>query len=214
MFRLSRRFSALCAAAIATTAPLVAHGQSAAPRGGARAPEKPLPLEAGRTFALDTREGTWLSLDVSPDGRTIVFDMLGDLYTIPFAGGDATRLTSGMAFDAQPRFSPDGASIVFISDREGADNVHVVDVATKAVKSITRGKANVYLSAEWSPDGKYIVASKGGFRGGLPTLWMYHADGGNGMPLYTAPANAAMPMLKPPKITPRIKTAIMPIVAI
>ena len=191
MFRLSRRFGALCAAAIATTAPLVAHGQSAAPRGGARAPEKPLPLEAGRTFALDTREGTWLSLDVSPDGRTIVFDMLGDLYTIPFAGGDATRLTSGMAFDAQPRFSPDGASIVFISDREGADNVHVVDVATKAVKSITRGKANVYLSAEWSPDGKYIVASKGGFRGGLPTLWMYHADGGNGMPLYTAPANPA-----------------------
>jgi imidazolonepropionase-like amidohydrolase/Tol biopolymer transport system component len=191
MSRLSWRCAALFAAAIATTMPFTAQGQGAAARAGARPPEKPLPLEAGRTFALDTREGTWLSLDVSPDGATIAFDMLGDLYTMPFAGGDATRITSGMAYDAQPRFSPDGKSIVFISDREGSDNVHVVDLATKAVKAITRGKANVYLSAEWSPDGKYIVASKGGFRGGLPTLWMYHADGGNGMSLYTAPANAA-----------------------
>ena len=71
MSRLSWRFGALCAAAIATSAPLIAQGQGAAPRAGVRAPEKPLPLEAGRTFSLDTREGTWLSLDVSPDGTTI-----------------------------------------------------------------------------------------------------------------------------------------------
>ncbi len=191
MSRLPWRFGALCAAAIATTAPCIVSGQGAAPRAGVRPPERPLPLDPGRTFTLDTREGTWLSLDVSPDGATIVFDMLGDLYTMPMTGGDATRLTSGMPYDAQPRFSPDGKSVVFISDRLGADNVHVLDIATKAVKAITRGTTNVYLSAEWSPDGKYIVASKGGFRGGLPTLWMYHADGGNGIALYTAPANAA-----------------------
>ena len=166
------------------------HAQQPVPRAGARPAEKPLPLEAARSFALDTREGTWLSLDLSPDGQTLVFDMLGDLYQMPFAGGEAVRLTSGMAYDAQPRFSPDGRKIVFISDRDGADNVHVLDLATKEVKAITRGKTSVYLSADWSPDGQYVVASKGGFRGGLPKLWMYHADGGNGMALYNDPPNA------------------------
>ena len=191
MSRLPWRFRALCAVAIATTTPHIAQGQGATPRAGARPSEKPLPLEAGRTFSLDTREGTWLSLDVSPDGTTLVFDMLGDLYSLPFTGGDATRLTSGMAYDAQPRFSPDGKQVVFISDRDGADNVHVIDLSTKAVKAITRGKSSVYLSPDWSPDGQYIVASKGSFRGSLPKLWMYHADGGNGVALYTDPPNPA-----------------------
>ena len=159
-------------------------------RPAGRPAERPLPLDAARTFTLDTREGTWLSLDIAPDGSTIVFDMLGDLYTIPFAGGDATRLTSGLAYDAQPRFSPDGKKLVFVSDRDGADNLHVMDVATKQVTAITRGKTNVYQSPDWSPDGHYIVASKGGFRGGLPKLWMYHADGGSGVALYADPPNA------------------------
>jgi len=160
--------------------------------GGARGtPPRPLPLEATRSYALDTREGTWLSVDISPDGKQIVFDMLGDLYTMPFAGGEATRITNGLAFDAQPRFSPDGKSVVFISDRQGADNVHTIDLATNEIKEITRGRTNVYLSPEYSPDGQYIVASKGSFRGALPTLWMYHVRGGSGVSLYTAPANAA-----------------------
>ena len=79
----------------------------------------PLPLEGGRTIHYDMREGSWISLDVSPDGRTIVFDYVGDLFTLPIAGGEATQLTSGMALDAQPRFSPDGTQIVFTSDRDG-----------------------------------------------------------------------------------------------
>ena len=174
----------------ALAAPLASHAQGA-PRAGGRPAERPLPLDATRQFTLDTREGTWLSLDVSPDGQTIVFDMLGDLYQIPFAGGDATRLTSGLAYDAQPRFSPDGKKLVFISDRDGADNVHVLDLATKQVTAITRGKNNVYLSPDYSPDGDYIVASKGGFRGSLPKLWMYHTGGGNGVALYTDPPNPA-----------------------
>ncbi len=163
----------------------------ATPRPAARPAPRSLPLDAARSFPLDVREGTWLSLDVSPDGQRIVFDMLGDLYMIPFAGGDAVRLTSGMAYDAQPRFSPDGKRVVFVSDRDGADNVHVLDVASSEVTAITRGRTSVYLSPEWSPDGKYIVASKGGFRGGLPKLWTYHADGGNGIQLYADPAGAA-----------------------
>src|SRR5258708_4406934 len=82
-----------------------------------------LPLETTRRLQFTTDEGTWLSLDVSPDGRSIVFDLLGDLYTLPLTGGKATRITSGPAFDTQARFSPDGRSIVFVSDRSGSDNV-------------------------------------------------------------------------------------------
>lgn len=63
-----------------------------------------LPLEAGRTFSFDVNEGSWISLDVSPDGETIVFDFLGDLYTLPISGGEATQITEGMQFDSQPRF--------------------------------------------------------------------------------------------------------------
>ncbi len=191
---LPRRSRLATRLAVALTA-LAATANAQAP--AARPAPKPLPLEATRKFSLDTRDGTWLSIDVSPDGKQIVFDMLGDLYIIPFTGGDATRLTSGLAYDVQPRFSPDGKSVVFISDRQGADNVHTLDLATREVKEVTRGRASVYLSPDYSPDGKYIVASKGGFRGGLPVLWMYHVDGGNGVPLYTAPpATAGAPAVQ------------------
>src|SRR5918998_661984 len=67
-----------------------------------------LPLKPERTFRFDTDEGTWISLDVSSDGNTIVFELLGDLYTLPIKGGEARRITSGLPFDTQPRYSPDG----------------------------------------------------------------------------------------------------------
>ena len=76
--------------------------------------KKGLPLEPGRTLEFTAEEGSWISLDVSPDGKTIVFDLLGDLYSMPIRGGSATRLTNGMAYDVQPRFSPNGERVVFI----------------------------------------------------------------------------------------------------
>ena len=137
-----------------------------------------LPLPIDRTLAIDMTVGSWISLDVSPDGTTIVFDHLGNLFTIPITGGDATQLTSGMAFDAQPRFSPDGSRIVFTSDRSGGQNVWVMSMDGSDTIQVTEGASNRTESPDWSPDGDYIVASKGGFRGGgLPKLWLYHVDG-------------------------------------
>ena len=108
--------------ALVAVAPLGAQAGPAAGGPDAKPPET-LPLKAARTHTFTTTTGTWLSLDVSPDGQQIVFDLLGDLYTLPIAGGKATRITSGMGYDAQPRFSPDGKRVVFVSDRSGGDNL-------------------------------------------------------------------------------------------
>jgi Tol biopolymer transport system component len=149
---------------------------------------KDLPLEPGRTLAFTATEGTWMSLDVSPDGQTIVFDLLGDIYTMPIGGGQATRVTSGMGYDVQPRFNPDGDRIVFVSDRSGAENLWIMSLDGADTTQLTSGRTDDYLSPEWTPDGKYIVASKG--RSGK--LWLFHVDGGSGVALVSEPANLHM----------------------
>jgi Tol biopolymer transport system component len=177
---------ALALSFVVIATPLAAQADSTNRGGRPRQPD--LPLAAARTVNIDTDEGTWISLDVSPDGRTIVFDLLGDLYTIPMTGGAATQLTNGMAFDAQPRFSPDGKLVVFTSDRDGGDNVWTIDVASKATKQITKGKTTGrYRSPEWTPDGNYIVVSRAAASIGTSKLWMYHKDGGQGIQLIRDP---------------------------
>jgi dipeptidyl aminopeptidase/acylaminoacyl peptidase len=147
---------------------------------------KDLPLEPGRTLRVDLSEGSWMSVDVSPDGSTIVFDHLGDLFTVPIEGGSATRLTGGMAFDAQPRFSPDGEWVVFTSDRSGGQNIWRMRLDGTDTVQISKGAANRAESPEYTPDGNYVVASMGmgNFRfGGAPKLRLFHVDGGGGVDL-------------------------------
>ncbi len=125
---------------------------------------------------------------MSPDGQTIVFDLLGDLYTMPITGGKATQLTSGMAFDAQPRFSPDGETVAFISDRSGGDNLWTIQVDLTDTTRITQGNRALYLSPEWTADGQYILVSRSGGLGGAAKLQMYHVDRRAPLPVITAPA--------------------------
>jgi Tol biopolymer transport system component len=134
-----------------------------------------LPLIANRTLEFTTDEGTWISLDVSPGGNSIVFELLGDLYTIPIAGGQALRITSGQAYDVQPRFSPDGENLVFVSDRDGSENVWIVDADGGNPRPLTSDERENYMSPIWTPDGDYLVAVKGS------QLWLYHRDGGSGV---------------------------------
>ena len=143
-----------------------------------------LPLEPERTISFTTKEGTWISLDVSPDGKTIIFDLMGDLYTIPVQGGKATQVTKGMAYDVHPRFSPDGKSIVFISDKSGSDNIWTMELESEETKQITKDSDQNFFSADWSPDGDYIVGAKG--RRNIK-LHMYHKDGGGGAQLISEP---------------------------
>jgi Tol biopolymer transport system component len=149
------------------------------------AEDAPLPLPVDRTLPVAMDEGTWMSVDVSPDGERIVFDHLGNLFLLPMEGGEATQLTSGLAFDAQPRFSPDGERIVFTSDRSGGQNIWIMAVDGSDTVQVSRGEANRAESPEWTPDGRYVVASMGGFRGGggQPNLHLYHVEGGSGVAL-------------------------------
>jgi Tol biopolymer transport system component len=144
-----------------------------------------LPLKPTRTLTFTTRAGHWMSLDVSPDGQSIVFDLLGDLYTIPIGGGKATPLTRGMAFDGQPRFSPDGKKIVFVSDRDGGWNVWTISTDRNDTTQVTRGKTFLYESPEFTPDGKFVVVSR------ATKLWMFHVDGGAGQQIIRAEAQPA-----------------------
>ncbi len=146
-----------------------------------------LPLAPGRAISTSFTEGSWMSVDVSPDGQTLVFDFLGDLYTMPIAGGAATPLTQGMAFDGQPRFSPDGARVVFTSDRSGGEGIHIISVDLSDTVQLTTGKSSSYQSPEWTPDGNYVIATRQG--PGQGKLWMYHVDGGSGIQLIDEPAN-------------------------
>ncbi|MEE8147712.1 MAG: hypothetical protein V3T24_08925, partial [Longimicrobiales bacterium] len=135
-----------------------------------------------------------MSVDVSPDGGIVVFDLLGDLYTIPIGGGDATRITSGQGFDGQPRYSPDGSHIVFVSDRDGSDNLWVADADGANPRQITDTEWHKYVSPEWTPDGDYIVATRRPTpkEGGRSDLYLYHLSGGSGLQL-TGHEDAATP---------------------
>ena len=148
--------------------------------------KKGLPLKPERKISFTTDEGTWLSLDVSPDGKTIVFEMLGDIYTLPIEGGQAKLIAGGMSFDSQPKFSPDGQWIAFLSDREGSENIWIMHADGTGVKQVSKDPNSDFISPNWTPDGKYILVSKSAFAIGSMEIWMYHIDGGSGVQITKA----------------------------
>src|SRR6266705_418926 len=143
--------------------------------------KKGLPLKSERKIEFTTDEGTWISLDVSPDGKTIVFELVGDIYTLPIEGGQAKLVDGGMAFDSQPKFSPDGKWIAFLSDREGTENIWIMKADGSEPKQVSKDPNSEFASPSWSPDGKYIFVSKTNFGIGPREIWLYHIDGGAGL---------------------------------
>ncbi|MBK5298708.1 MAG: PD40 domain-containing protein [Vicinamibacteria bacterium] len=147
------------------------------------------PRPNARTVTFEVREGTWMSVDVSPDGRTLVFDLLGDLYTLPIEGGTATAISRGPAYDHHPRFSPDGTSLAFTSDEGGMENIWLADADGTNRRPLTIEKVAYVRSAAWLPDGDYLVARRvDGKRAGLPPneLWLFHRLGGSGIKITAA----------------------------
>ena len=147
--------------------------------------DKALTMKPERTVSFTTDEGTWMSVTVSPDGQTLVFELMGHLYSMPIAGGQAKAITEGMSFNKQPRFSPDGRHIVFVSDRSGDDNLWVINADGSKPIPITSEENAMFTSPVWGLDGRSIVVSKKKphyYRGAFE-LWQYDLNGGTGVQL-------------------------------
>jgi imidazolonepropionase-like amidohydrolase/Tol biopolymer transport system component len=170
-----RRLTA--APALLLAAALAAHAQDAS---------KPAPWNVNappgvaKTAQIDVKSGTWLSVDVSPDGRMIVFDLLGDLYMLPIAGGEAKALTHSIAWEQQARFSPDGRQIAFLSDAGGGDNLWVMNVDGSDARAVTKEDFRLLNNPVWHPSGEYLLARKhytGTRSAGSGEIWLFHVEG-------------------------------------
>jgi Tol biopolymer transport system component/imidazolonepropionase-like amidohydrolase len=152
---------------------------------------------------FETSEATWMNVDVSPDGSTLVFDILGDIYTMPVTGGRATLILGGPAYETMPRFSPDGKRIAFTSDRDGLENIWTASVDGSDLRQVSRERERQVSNPSWTPDGQYIVARKH-FRNtrslGAGEMWIYHTGGGGGLKLTDRrnwEQNATEPVVSP-----------------
>ena len=161
--------------------------------------EEGLPLAASDTLSFTVTEGTWMSLDLSPDGQTIVFELLGDLYTLPVTGGAATRIMGGISFESQPVFSPDGSEIAFVSDRNGVENLWIANADGSEPRAVTkdgptRDRPQLMVSPSWTADGQYLLVSKSRPPERTAAVFLIHRDGGTGVRLGD----------KPPEPTPGV----------
>ena len=143
-----------------------------------------------KKVTIDVRQGTWMNVDISPDGKTIVFDLLGDLYSMPITGGEAKPFMTDIAWQMQPRFSPDGKHIAFTSDEDGGDNLWIMNADGTNAKAVTTETFRLLNSPAWSPDGNYLVGRKhytGSRSLGAGEVWLYHKTGGSGVMLTKRP---------------------------
>tara|TARA_Y100000748_G_scaffold47647_2_gene36189 strand:- start:9487 stop:12660 length:3174 start_codon:yes stop_codon:yes gene_type:complete len=173
-----------------------------------KASDNSLPIKPTKLIEFTTDEGTWINIDVSPNGKYIVFDLLGDIYLLTIGKTKALRITDGMAYDTQPQFSPDGNKIVFLSDRSGSENLWLIEIEGEieknkmSFKSITNDNDATFSSPTWSNDGQYIVVSRTPRFTWIDVnhnLWIYHIDGGIGKSLLydEEPIFALGPVFRP-----------------
>ncbi len=167
------------------------------------APQWDVTQPRGRTreISFTTTEGTWMSVDASPDGRWLVFDLLAHVYRLPIAGGTAQNLTagSGIAINTHPRISPDGRLIAFVSDRKGQNNLWVMNADGTDPRAVFTDPGVRVSQPAWTADGNYIVVVRqqlpAGTSPGSSGIWMYHKDGGEGIEVVKEQPGAAWPSL-------------------
>lgn len=158
-----------------------------------------------RKVPIAVDEGSWMNIDVAPDGGTIAFDLLGDIYVMPIEGGTPTRIAEGLAYEQQPRFSPDGKRIAFVSDRGGGDNIWLMNRDGSGKVQLSKEQFRLLNQPGWSPDGQFIVAKKHFTTArslGTGEVWLYHVSGGDGVPLVKRPNERHQKELGEPVFAP------------
>src|SRR5262245_62057524 len=130
-----------------------------------------------------------MSVDPSPDGRDVVFDLLGQIYRVPIGGGTARCLTqdSGIAVNFQPRWSPDGRTIAFVSDRKGQYNLWLMDADGSHARPVQIDREVCVREPGWTADGRFLIGRRHtgicSRSNDTVSLWMYARDGGEGVAL-------------------------------
>jgi Tol biopolymer transport system component len=144
--------------------------------------------------ALRLREGTDIAAQCSPDGRTIAFDALGVLWTLPASGGQATRLTGDLFDIAQPDWSPDGATLVFQSYRDGNFDVWTIRRDGSGPRRLTSGPYD-HREPRFAPDGRRIAYS--GDASGSYGIHLLDVTSGESRVLTDGPAQEYEPAWSP-----------------
>ena len=158
-----------------------------------------------RQVPIEVTEGSWMNVDASPDGRTLAFDLLGDIYVMPVTGGTPARIADGLPYETQPRFSPDGRRIAFTSDRGGGDNIWIMNADGSDKRQMSKEDFRLLNQPSWSPDGRFIAAKKHFTTGrslGTGEVWLYHVSGGAGVVLVKKPNEQHQKELGEPIFSP------------
>ncbi len=124
-----------------------------------------IPIQPARTISFQTTEGSYMDVDISADGSKIVFDLLGDIYTLPSSGGKAKQITKGLAWNRYPIWSPDGKEIAFISDVTGANHINIIGGDGTFKRTVDKSEPQIVFLPQsndegtplWTPDGNYII---------------------------------------------------------
>jgi len=114
---------------------------------------------------------------LAPDGSQIAFCYAGDVWVVPAAGGQATRITSHASYDSHPIFSPAGTQLAFASQRTGGGNIYVTTLQSNSPpRRLTYHSESIPPSC-WSPEGQWIYFTSN-HDGLCNASYKIHVDGG------------------------------------
>ncbi|MCA8919247.1 MAG: PD40 domain-containing protein [Planctomycetes bacterium] len=130
----------------------------------------------------------------SPDGKTVVYTLYGDLWSMPANGGRSMRLTLNDAYDTKPLVTPDGKEIVFVSDRSGSYDLWVMPIDGGQPRRLTHHNAGD-VPTGFTADGKHVLFTSrramGWNRGQTDDVYSVPLNGGTPTRLTFTGANSA-----------------------
>ena len=153
---------------------------------------------APATLDVTVREGTSMSVAISPDGRTLATDMQGSIWIVPVSGGAMTRITDVFNDARQPVWSPDGRTIAFFAFRDGGYDLWAINPDGSNQRKLTWGAFDD-REPIYSRDGTRIAFSsdRGSAFGSDYNIWILDTRTGAFTQITRGPSEDYMPTWSP-----------------